>query len=342
MNDGRYIDPSVGVLAGEGSQQDVTEREKRLEHIAREAATYQPGAEPVSYYGLPVVKEPVWKWYIPAYFVSGGAAGAAAVLGAASQRRTELRGLVRKSRWIAAGGLGAGTVFLIADLGRPSRFANMLRVFRPTSPMNLGSWLLSAAAPASAAAAVLGETGATGLGDAAGVAAGILGAPLTTYTAVLTSNSAIPLWQQTRRSLPALYAGSAICAATSILELTNLSPAELRVVERYARWGKLTEIASSIAVEQDAKRVPGVEKPLSEGLSGSLWKASKACTAASLALSALPGKSPLKRRAAAVLGLAGSVGAKWAIFRAGFASARDPQATFAMQRAGHGGAETAR
>lgn len=33
---------------------------------------------------------------------------------------------------------------LVHDLGRPARFLNMLRVIKPTSPMSLGSWLLTA------------------------------------------------------------------------------------------------------------------------------------------------------------------------------------------------------
>ncbi|WTI72054.1 polysulfide reductase NrfD [Streptomyces sp. NBC_00728] len=48
---------------------------------------------------------------------------------------------------------------LIHDLGRPGRFANMLRVFKPTSPMSMGSWLLSAYGPAAGAAALSAVTG---------------------------------------------------------------------------------------------------------------------------------------------------------------------------------------
>ena len=33
---------------------------------------------------------------------------------------------------------------LIADLGRPARFLNMLRIFKPRSPMNMGAWCLVA------------------------------------------------------------------------------------------------------------------------------------------------------------------------------------------------------
>ena len=48
---------------------------------------------------------------------------------------------------------------LVHDLGRPARFANMLRVFKISSPMSVGSWLLAGYVPAAAAAAASALTG---------------------------------------------------------------------------------------------------------------------------------------------------------------------------------------
>ena len=56
----------------------------------------------------------------------------------------------------AAGAISLSLVALVHDLGRPARFLNMLRVFKPTSPMSVGVWILSAYAPA-ALASLLGE-----------------------------------------------------------------------------------------------------------------------------------------------------------------------------------------
>src|SRR5918912_3378961 len=102
-------------------------------------------AEPRSgatYYDRPVLKEPVWIWAVPAYFYVGGVAGAAATLGAvtALSRDDDLEVLARRCRALAAGGTVAGSALLVYDLGRPERFLNMLRVFRPSSPLNVGSW----------------------------------------------------------------------------------------------------------------------------------------------------------------------------------------------------------
>src|SRR3954451_923700 len=111
-----------------------------------------PEATPTSYYGRPVLKEPVWKWPVPAYFFTGGLAAGSSML-AAGARGSGNGGLARRSSVAALAGIGASTVFLIDDLGRPGRFVNMLRVAKPSSPMSVGSWLLAAYGPATGVAA---------------------------------------------------------------------------------------------------------------------------------------------------------------------------------------------
>ncbi len=99
QRDGRDIDPAVGVLRGEGALQ-------RVKHLGPEHLTPRPDrlhdstSEADAYYGLPALKEPVWRAWIPAYFYVGGLAGAAAVLSAAAQLGGDprLRGLVRRGR----------------------------------------------------------------------------------------------------------------------------------------------------------------------------------------------------------------------------------------------------
>ena len=87
---------------------------------------------------------------------------------------TRLRAFDERCRWIGAIGGGVGSVLLIADLGRKARFLNMLRVFRATSPMSVGSWVLALATPLSAGSALLGgNRGALRyVGHGAGVGAG--------------------------------------------------------------------------------------------------------------------------------------------------------------------------
>jgi formate-dependent nitrite reductase membrane component NrfD len=290
-----------------------------------------------SYYDRPVVKEPVWIWAVPAYFFVGGAAGAAAALGAAAQSLdgNRLRGLVVRCRRLAAAGTALGTCLLIYDLGRPERFLNMLRVFRPTSPMSIGSWLLAAVTGSSSASVVLSEIRAVrALGEMAGLGAGLLGVPLTGYTGVLLSDTAVPLWQSTRGSLPALFVASGTSGAASLLFFTDLTEDEEKVVQRVDIVAGVAELIAAWKVERDAARVERVAVPLNEGVGGKLWKTSTALGASSLLLSIMPGRSRTRTVASALLGVAGGVAIRFALFYAGKASARDPEATFELQRAG--------
>lgn len=350
--DGRNVDPGIGLLEGEAAGQRTPPERSRQEGTAPFDVWTPPPSEDglrrhdPTYYDRPVVKRPVWKWYVPAYFYAGGVAGAAALLGAAAQvgDRDGLDDLVRCCRWIAAAGGAAGTALLVVDLGRPSRFLNMVRVFRPTSPMNLGSWVLATVAPAAAGSAVLaGRDGLAGaLGDAAALAAGAGGVPLTGYTAVLLSNTAVPIWQQARRALPPLFVASAAAGAASILDLLPLGPRARVVVRRFGVAGRAAELAAGLALEGEVRAVERVERPLTEGLSGRLWRGAKLLTAGSLAASALLARGRFERAGralAGVLGTAGSILLRFAVVEAGKASADDPRATFHMQRAGHGGAE---
>ena len=113
------------------------------------------GTASASYYGRPVVKPHVWTPMIPWYFWIGGMAGAASVQCVAARVRGEHELAVVYKRAALAGAMTA-PVLLIADLGVPARFMNMLRVFKPTSPMSVGSWILSAFGAAVTASTLAG------------------------------------------------------------------------------------------------------------------------------------------------------------------------------------------
>ena len=118
-----------------------------------------PEATFSSYYGRPVIKEPVWKNPdVPAYLFLGGLAGASSVLAAGAQL-SGYRPLARSAKISALGAISLSAVALINDLGLPARFVNMLRVFKPSSPMSVGSWLLAGYGPVAGAAAVSEMTG---------------------------------------------------------------------------------------------------------------------------------------------------------------------------------------
>ncbi|GHG77547.1 NrfD/PsrC family molybdoenzyme membrane anchor subunit [Comamonas sp. JC664] len=340
--DGRNVDPSMGVLSGEGAQQRV----KTLERApgvqpSGDGALLPPGAP--SYYGLPAIKEPVWIASVPTYLYVGGVAGATSVLGFAAELigGAWLRGLARRCVWVGMAGDMLSAGLLIHDLGRPERFLHMLRVFRPTSPMSIGSWVLAASGAFNTLALLVGHRGGWPgtVGRAAGAGAALLGLPLSGYTAVLLTNTAVPLWQSMHRSLPLFFMASATAASGSLLSLLPHPRHEAPVLRAFRVAGKVAEVATRIAVERDAARVPEVARPLREGLPGALWTASKVCAGAGLLLELLPRRTSGVATAANVLTSVSAVAARFAIFHAGKVSSRNPQATFQGQRQGLGAAE---
>lgn len=336
----RRVDPELATLTGEAAHQERAPDHPEFPTDRGPADASDAGT---TYYDRPTIKEPVWIWTVPAYFHVGGMAAGTALLGAVAQLvdREGLAAFVRRCRDVAAVGGAVGSALLIADLGRPERFLNMLRVLRPSSAMSVGSWTLAFASGSTAFSALAprvlpGRTGGL-LGDAAGLAAGVAAPVLGTYTAVLVSDTAVPVWRATRRELPLLFGASATTAATSTLELLDLEERGVRVTRTLGVAAKTAELAAGEAVERAAGRVERVGRPLHEGLSGDLWRASKALTAGSLIASLLPVPPSwrrFQRLVSGILGTLSSLALRFAVFHAGKASARDPRATFDQQRAG--------
>ena len=112
-----------------------------------------PRAEFRSYYGRPILKKPAWNWMIAAYLFLGGLSAGSAMLGAGADL-TGRPALRRVSRVGALASITGSLYFLVADLGRPERFHHMLRVAKPSSPMSMGTWILSAYGPGAGLAAM--------------------------------------------------------------------------------------------------------------------------------------------------------------------------------------------
>lgn len=281
-----------------------------------------------SYYGRPILKAPVWRWYVAAYFFTGGLAGASSTLALAAQL-TGNRRLARSALVVSAAGVAVSGPLLVVDLGRPRRFLNMLRVAKPTSPMSVGSWALTAFAPAAFGAAASDLTGrAPRLGRAATTAAGALGPVVATYTAVLVADTAVPAWHDAQRELPFLFAGSAAAAAAGAA-LVSTPVAAAGPARRLAVLGAVTEVGAFRAME---RRLGDVAGPYTDGRAGRLAKAAEACTVSGAALAVVAGR---RRPAAVVAGTllcAGSLLTRFSVFRAGFESAADPSATVGPQR----------
>ncbi|WP_326696070.1 polysulfide reductase NrfD [Streptomyces sp. NBC_01754] len=288
------------------------------------------GTRTDSYYGRPVVKAPAWAPQdIAGYFFLGGLAGAGSVLAAGAHltgRTTTAKALKVSS--LAA--VGLSTAALVHDLGRPSRFPHMLRVFKPTSPMSMGSWLLATYGPAAGAAALTAVTGRLPKAGAAATAgAAVLGPLLATYTAVLAADTAVPAWHGAHRELPYLFAASATAAACGMALVTG--PLGENTPARYG--AVLAAVGEDAAFRTAERRLGSVAVTYREGRAGTLMRAARALTAAGTAGAVLFGHRGRPAAVAAGLALlAGSACTRFGVFAAGIASAEDPVHTVAPQR----------
>lgn len=330
-------DQPVQPQAGQDRRRKRDGKRRRDEHQMVPDATF------TSYYGRPVVKAAPWEADIPAYLFLGGLAAGSSLLGAGAGL-TGRPALRRAGRICALAGISVSFAALVHDLGRPSRFANMLRVAKPTSPMSVGTWILTVYGPlAGVAGAAELLTPLAGrlpcsvrppvrllgrLAGPAGLGAALVAPAVASYTAVLLTNTSTPTWSAARKHLPFVFVGSA-AAASGGLGMLLAPVSEAGPARRLAVGGALLELG----VERVMEASMGITaEPLHSGAGGTLMRASKTLTALG-ALGSLFGRR--NRFAAAVSGaalVAGSACTRFGIFEAGQASARDPKYTVAPQR----------
>ena len=273
----------------------------------------QPG-----YYGRPVVKEPVWTPEVAVYFWLGGLAGMSAVLGFAARLAGRPR-LARASLLAGFGALLGCPPLLIADLGRPERFYNMLRVFKPTSPMSVGSWVLSAFGGALGLAAASEVTGwVRPVGRLGELGAAIFGLPLFTYTAVLLADTSVPVWHEARRQLPFVFAGSAAASAGAAAAI--LTPArESGPARSLAILGAGAELTAVAVME---RKLGSLARHYHRGPAAMPARIARMLTPAGAALMGAAGRHRTGAMVAGTMILAGSLAERFAVLRAGPTSAR--------------------
>jgi hypothetical protein len=141
---------------------------------------------------------------------------------------------------------------LVLDLGSPSRFHHMLRVFKPSSPMSLGTWSLTAySLPLTAVVAIDALRGLGWPAASAGWAGGLRTAALVLglapafasalYKGVLFSTSSQPGWTDARW-LGAYLVNSALMFGASVLHALAAGGG----ASGGTRWGALALIATNL------------------------------------------------------------------------------------------------
>lgn len=307
-----------------------------------------PDMEFSSYYGQPIVKPMPWTWEIPAYLFLGGVAAGSGML-AAGAHAGGLDVLRRNARLTSMAAVALSGTALVADLGKPSRFYNMLRTAKLTSPMSVGTWILSgfsafsgltlvfeldemtarritSAVRGSAVGSRLAETAES----AASTGAFFFGPPLAAYTAVLLSDTAHPTWHEAYRELPFVFVGSAAMASGGVL-MALTATEQAWPARRFAIAGAATDLAAMALLERRLADV-GVDEPLHQGGAGRKLRLAKALTIAGGIGTVLLGRTRIGAVASGLALAAGSALTRFGIVEAGLESAKDPKYTVTVQK----------
>jgi Polysulphide reductase, NrfD len=299
------------------------DREANLDRLREQAARQTPRLEPIAgYYGRPVLKPAVWTWEIPLYLFIGGAAGVCAVIAWVAQLFGEVA-IAGDARIVAAAGGVLSPLLLISDLGRPARFLNMLRIFKPQSPMSVGAWTLAVfamAALGSLAGHRTPELDGTAVITLMDAMTGLSGLLLATYPGVLIGATAIPVWSHHVRVLPWHFAASSLGAAASVLELMGHRTPAMNAIGISAA-ALVTAIAARFEFRKDR-----VSLPLVSGTSGLMTRLGDAlCGPLPLVLRLASGAVPAARLPGAIMAIVGSLLTRFGWIAAGRRSVQDPQ-----------------
>jgi formate-dependent nitrite reductase membrane component NrfD len=329
-------------------------------------ARSEGAARPATYYNQPMIKKPTWRWFIPLYFVLGGIAGGVAFIGALADflGGSTHRSTVRHARYLSLALALICPLLLIADLGRPARFVHMFRVFKFSSPLSVGTWILTGFGLTSGALAarqaieddvVLRRQswpgGPARLVPEAPLTAlhGLLGLGLGGYTGVLLAATAVPLWAAGGLLLGPLFLAASVTSGAAALVLAELltrraglrSPVARREIEVVATVGTVAQLA--LAAAREAIVPERINAPLRRGVWGRLYQFGTLgiglIAPLGLRLAARLGSRPAERlfSAGAAIGtLIGAVIERFALLEAGKRSATDPLACQELTRGAPG------
>jgi formate-dependent nitrite reductase membrane component NrfD len=296
------------------------------------------------YYGVPMLKRPLWRWEVALYFFLEGISAGNSLLATMADlfADREYEEMIATARYLSLVTLLPCPPLLIADLGRPERFHHMLRMWKPSSPMNTGAWALSGY---SLPVGLLAVKQLTGDGPLSGVnplkkaaqlvpsrPLGAIGLPFTltmlSYPGVLLSTTSTPIWSR-NRFLGALFACSSVNSAAAALSLLLLvrGKSDCKAVERLEKFRIVSTLCEAATLGSYVVSSRDATQPLTSGrYSKHFWLGA---VGAGLVLPTLlrltTPKSPKPRRISTIfrsaLSLAGALALKWAVVHAGRTSA---------------------
>ncbi|WCB92194.1 hypothetical protein DSM104299_00883 [Baekduia alba] len=296
------------------------------------------GGEPPELVQGPMMKAPVWTWEVPLYFWFGGMAAGASFVSLACDVAGDERS-ARIARRVALGALVPSPPLLIMDLGRPERFYNMLRIFKPRSPMSMGSWCLTLFGGLGSAAVGADLIGRHREAKALGAANAVVGGYLGSYTGVLLASTAVPLWARSRLTLGPIFVSTATltgAAATRLVLVATGLPPGHPTREALGRVESGAMAAELVLSEINHHHLGRLAHALEEGAGARWYARAKWLARGGLALRyARRHLGPWTDHAASVAFMGAALCFRYAWVRAGRSSAADDEAVArtARQRA---------
>jgi formate-dependent nitrite reductase membrane component NrfD len=303
------------------------------------AANRRMRSTPVTDIHGPFIHAPLWGWEVASYFWFGGMASGSAFVSLACDMAGDHRSAAI-ARKVALGAVAPAPLLLIADLGRPERFLNMTRIFKPRSPMNMGAWCLVAFSGSGALAVAADLAGRAKAARTLGALTSLFGTYLGSYTGVLLASTAVPVWAGSRTILGPAFVATATATGAAATRLGLVASGiprghpTRRALETIETASMLAELSLSALGE---RRLGSAAEALRSGRPGIYFRTAKRLVAVGLSLQLVA-----RRRGSGAQDLASTVYlAAGLLFRfawvyAGKASATDDEAAAAMARDRHG------
>ena len=256
------------------------------EPVADAARRMRGGGDVATPVQGPVIHPAVWTWEVPLYFFAGGLASGSSFVAAAADAVGDHRSAAITRKVTLAAALPTAPL-LIMDLGRPERFLNMLRIFKPRSPMSMGAWCLVAFSTLAGGSVFADLAGRRRLARGLGAGTAFFGAYLGSYTGVLLASTAVPVWARSRLFLGPIFMASATATGAATIRLVLAAsglPAghpTRTAVGAVESLAIAAELGLSAACE---RRLGPLAAALEKGRPGLLFRAAKLGARAGLAL----------------------------------------------------------
>ena len=282
----RRSNASVATMLKRRSSNSTTTLVKPQSYGAIVDSKKQWSGEPATYYGLPLIKKATWTWEIIVYFFLGGIAGGAYLVSSIADFIWRDKSLIRSGRYLSLLCMLASPVLLIMDLGRPERFYRMLRILKFRSVMSIGTWAISCFGLFCGLASAY-QMAQDGLLNWFPLMARLLkvlpikvidvlgsffGLVVASYTGVLLSSTAVPLWARARHVLGPLFLTSGLSTGLSALSLIlSLGKSKGETIERLDTAETLAMTAELGLIGSLLPLLGPLAKPLFKGKTGAFF-----------------------------------------------------------------------